>query len=89
MLSRLSGRLAGVQVNASDDTWQASVNDDLADWDERFQAKHGRPTPPSDGLWEQAADAMSLYATFHAMAKERYPLARTPFGQAIRCEVAR
>jgi len=56
----------------NDDSWQASVNEDLADWDERFTAKHGKPSEPSDGLWEQASEAMSLYTSFQAFPKERY-----------------
>lgn len=60
----------------SDETWQASVSEDLADWDERFRAKHARAEPvraePSDDLWQRAGEAMSLYTTFHAFPKERY-----------------
>lgn len=51
------------------DTWQQSVNEDLADWDERFKAKH---PPPPDDLWERAGEALSLYTTFQAFPKERY-----------------
>ena len=67
----VSGRVAGV---SHDDSWQASVAEDLADWDERFRAKHGRveSAEPSDGLWERVGEAMSLYTMFHAFPKERY-----------------
>lgn len=54
-----------MRLTGHDNTWQAAVAEDLADWDERFKAKHGTPAEPSDGLWEQAAEALSLYTMSH------------------------